>query len=81
MTASFVGIRIFISLTIYFYIYCYDDVLILLHKCFTRLARRESGLSHPVKYFTDRSKAVLFCGSCVLCMPCVCHAYAFVVVT
>ena len=24
-----------------------------------RLARRETGLSHPVKYFTDRSKAVL----------------------
>ena len=25
--------------------------------------RRETGLSTPVKYFTDSSKAVLFCGS------------------
>ena len=25
--------------------------------------RRKTGLSPPVKYFTDRSEAVLFCGS------------------
>ena len=31
-----------------------------------------------VKYFTDRSKAVLFCGSFVLFMPCVCHAFVSV---
>ena len=40
-----------------------------------RLARRETGLSPPVKYFTDRSKAVLlfvdlFCFFClVFAMP------------
>ena len=28
-----------------------------------RLARRETGLSPPVKYFTDRSKRYFFCGS------------------
>ena len=42
-----------------------------------RLARRETGLSLPVKYFTDRSKAVLllwiFCGGfSVLCLLCLC---------
>ena len=49
-----------------------------------RLTRRKTGLSPPVKYFTDRSKAVLFCGSfmffsalrllcfraCLLYVPC-----------
>ena len=37
-----------------------------------RLARRETGLSPPVKYFTDRSKGVLllwiFCVIYVLCL-------------
>ena len=40
-----------------------------------RLARRETGLSPPVKYFTDRSKAVLllwifyvFSALCLLCL-------------
>ena len=37
---------------------------------------RETGLSPPVQYFTDRSKAVLFCGSLmffsVLCLLCLC---------
>ena len=42
-----------------------------------RLARRETGLSPPVKYFTDRSKAVLllwiFYGFfSVLCLLCLC---------
>ena len=36
--------------------------------------RRETGLSPPVKYFTDRSNAVLLCGSfvfcCFLCFSC-----------
>ena len=27
------------------------------------------------KYFTDRSKALLFCGSLLLVMFCVCHAF------
>ena len=41
-----------------------------------RLARRETGLSLPVKYFTDRSKAVLllwiFYDFSVLCSLCLC---------
>ena len=41
--------------------------------------RRETGLSPPMKYFTDRSKAVIiFCGSVVLCKSCVCHAFVSV---
>ena len=47
-----------------------------------RLARRKNGLSPPVKYFTDRSKAVLL----LRIFSCVCYAfrarlfiYAFVV--
>ena len=39
-----------------------------------RLARRETGLSPPVKYFTDLSKAILFlwiiCVMYVLCLAC-----------
>ena len=41
-----------------------------------RLARLETGLSPPVKYFTYHSKAVLKCGSFVLCMSCVLFAFA-----
>ena len=33
------------------------------HQSWGRGWRCETGLSTPVKYFTDRSKAVLFCGS------------------
>ena len=40
-----------------------------------RLWCRETSLSPPVKYFTDRSKAVLLFGSFVLFMSCVCHAF------
>ena len=41
---------------------------------------KAEGLSPPVKYFTDRSKAVLLLGiTCViLFMSCVCHAFASV---
>ena len=41
-----------------------------------RLASRKTGLSHPVKYFTDSSKAVLlvlmFYVFTVLCLLCLC---------
>ena len=44
-----------------------------------RLARRKTGLSPPVKYFTDRSKAVLllwiFYG---VFLSCVCYAFVCV---
>ena len=40
--------------------------------------RHETGLSPPVTYFTDGSKVVLFCGSVVLFVSCVCHAFASV---
>ena len=43
-----------------------------------RLVLRETGLRPPVKYFTDRSKAVLFFLSFMLFMSCVCHAFASV---
>ena len=53
-----------------------------------RLARRETGLSPPVKYFTDRSKAVLllwiFCGiffCLVFAMPLCASVYMYLVVT
>ena len=51
-----------------------------------RLARRETGLSPPVKYFTDRSKAVLllwiFCGwFSVFAMPLCASVYMYLVVT
>ena len=42
-----------------------------------RCWRCETGLSPPVKYFTDRSKAI-FRGSFVLFMPCVFYAFASV---
>ena len=35
------------------------------------LTNRETGLSQPVKYFTDRSKAVLL----LFFLPCVCFAF------
>ena len=34
--------------------------------------RRETGESPPVKYFTDRSKAVFLCFFTVLCLLCLC---------
>ena len=39
--------------------------------------RREIGLSPPVKYFTDRSKAVPYflCGSFMFFLSCVCYAF------
>ena len=43
-----------------------------------KLERHEIGLSHPVKYFTDRERRCFFCGSFVLFMSCVCHAFASV---
>ena len=46
------------------------------HQNLGRGWRRKTGLSPPVKYFTDRSKAVLSCGSfmfcSVLCLLCLC---------
>ena len=40
------------------------------------LVHRKTGLSPPVKYFTDRSEADFFCGSFVffaaLCLLCLC---------
>ena len=36
---------------------------------------RKTGLSPPVKYFTDRSKAVLFCGSFMFFLSCVCYGF------
>ena len=45
----------------------------------TRGWRRETGLSPPVKYFTDHSKAVLLLWIiCVLFLSCVSHAFASV---
>ena len=38
----------------------------------------ETGLSLPVKYFTDRSKVVLRLWIILLFMSCVCHAFASV---
>ena len=35
-------------------------------------------LSPPVKYSTDRSKAVLFCGSLMFFLSCVCYAFVSV---
>ena len=37
--------------------------------------RCETGLSPPIKYFTDRSKAVLFCGSFMFFLTCVCYTF------
>ena len=34
-----------------------------------------TGLSPPVKYFTDRSKAVLLCGSFMFFLSCVCYVF------
>ena len=51
----------------------------------SRLARRETGLSPPVEYFTDRTKTVkhrpgmvsrLFCGLSMLFLSCFCYAVA-----
>ena len=36
------------------------------------------GLSPPVKYFTDRSKGVLFCGYFMFSLSCVCYAFVCV---
>ena len=44
-----------------------------------RLARRETGLSPPVKYFTDRSKAVLLLWKFyVFVLSCVCYVFVHV---
>ena len=44
-----------------------------------RLARRETGLSPPVKYFTDRSKAVLLLWIFyVFVLSCVCYVFVHV---
>ena len=40
--------------------------------------RRETGLSPPVKYSTDCSKAVLLCGSFMFFPSCVCYAFVSV---
>ena len=37
-----------------------------------------TGLSPPVKYFTDRSKAVLLCGSFMFFLSCVCYVFVHV---
>ena len=37
--------------------------------------RRETGLSPPVKYFTDRSKAVLLLWIFYVFLSCVCYAF------
>ena len=51
----------------------YLDEYQLLHK--NQSWRCETGLSPPVKYFTDRSKAVLFCGSFMFFLSCVCYGF------
>ena len=43
-----------------------------------RLARREIGLSHPVEYFTDRSKAVFLLWIIYIFLSCVCFAFVSV---
>ena len=43
-----------------------------------RLACRETGLSPPVKYFTDRSKVVLLLWIICVIYAFVCHAFASV---
>ena len=44
-----------------------------------RLVHRQTGLSPPVKYFTDRSKALLLFGSFMLFLSCdAMHLYASV---
>ena len=40
-----------------------------------RLARHETGLSPPVKYFTDRSKAVLLLLIFYVFLSCGCYAF------
>ena len=48
-------------------------------KMMLRLARRETGLSPPVKYFTDRSKAVLLLWIFyVFVLSCVCYGFVYV---
>ena len=42
------------------------------------LAPRETGLSPPVKYFTDHSKALLIFGSFMLFPSCFCYAFVCV---
>ena len=42
------------------------------------LCRCLTGLSPPVKYFTDRSKAVLLCGSFMFFLSCVCNIFVHV---
>ena len=39
------------------------------------LARCNTGLSPPVKYFTDRSKAVLLLWTFMFFLACVCYAF------
>ena len=40
--------------------------------------RRETGLSPPIKYCTDRSKAVLLLWIFYVFLPCVCYAFVCV---
>ena len=42
------------------------------------IAKIFMSLSPPVKYFSGRSKAVLFCGSFMFILPCVCYAFVHV---
>ena len=46
-----------------------------LHQNQRRGWRRETGLSPPVKYFTDRSKAVLLLWIVYVFLSCVCYAF------
>ena len=42
-----------------------------------RLAFRETGLNHQVKYFTDRRRC-FFCGSLMLFLSCFCYAFVHI---
>ena len=65
--------------------FCIKFVTIYLSDCnfavvyYVRLARRETGSSPPVKYFTDRSKAVLLLWIFyVFVLSCVCYVFVHV---
>ena len=48
------------------------------HQNSGRGLRRDTNLSSPVFFFTDRSKAALFSGSFMLFLSSVCHAFVCV---
>ena len=64
-------------LAVELFVFCHFPKCVLVHiRIKGRGWRRETGLSPPVKYFTNRSKAALFCGSFMFFfLSCVCYAF------